>query len=92
MQTGKYELISRLAIGQPNAPPLSRSYGLPESVSQHQWEHVEGAPYGTRGGIVVTHEFPADGLYEFDLSFYGGGTQAWYEEIDISIAASPSSS
>jgi hypothetical protein len=77
--------ISRLAVGQPGAPAASRSYGLPESVSQHQWEHVEGAPYGTRGGLVVTHSFPADGSYEFDLSFYGGGGQATFEDIDISI-------
>jgi len=77
--------ISRLAIGQADAPPLARSYRVPESHSQHQWEHVEGAPYGTRGGIVVEHHFLADGEYSFDLSFYGGGRQARFEDLDISV-------
>ena len=77
--------IARLAVGHADAPPISRSYGVPESSSQHQWEHVEGAPYGTRGGTVVTHHFPADGHYTFDLSFYNGGRQARFQDIDISV-------
>ena len=77
--------ISRLAVGYPDAPPISRSYRVLESNSQHQWEEVEGTPYGTRGGIVASHHFPADGNYTFDLSFYRGGGQAWFEDIDISI-------
>ena len=30
-----------------------------------QMRHVEGAPIGTRGGVSVTHIFPADGEYVF---------------------------
>ena len=30
--------------------------------------HVEGAPLGTRGGLSVTHVFPADGDYVFRLT------------------------
>ena len=77
--------ISRLAVGYQDAPPIARSYRVLESNSQHQWEKVEGTPYGTRGGIVVSHNFPADGNYTFDLSFYRGGGQAWFEDIDISV-------
>jgi hypothetical protein len=29
---------------------------------------VNGAPFGTRGGISVVHNFPADGHYFFRLS------------------------
>ena len=78
--------ISRFAVGQVDAPAIARSYRVPESRSQHQWDQVEGAPYGTRGGIVVDHFFPADGEYTFDLSFYGGGREARFEEVDISVA------
>src|SRR2546430_7366769 len=32
--------------------------------------HSEGTPMGTRGGIVIHHNFPADGEYVLHLSFY----------------------
>ena len=52
---------------------------------------MEGAPYGTRGGVSVIHNFPADGKYSFRVSFYhettGGlvGGIARDERIDISV-------
>jgi uncharacterized protein DUF1592/uncharacterized protein DUF1588/uncharacterized protein DUF1587/uncharacterized protein DUF1585/uncharacterized protein DUF1595 len=52
--------ISRLAIGQPTAPGLV-VYRTPEDTSQDY--HVEGLPFGTRGGILVKHVFPSDGEY-----------------------------
>ena len=32
--------------------------------------HVEGAPFGTRGGTAVMHHFPADGEYTFQPELY----------------------
>ena len=32
--------------------------------------HVEGAPFGTRGGTAVVHHFPADGNYTFQSELY----------------------
>ncbi len=32
--------------------------------------HVEGAPFGTRGGISVMHTFPADGEYTFRMQLH----------------------
>src|SRR5215831_11537858 len=52
--------ISRLAIGNANTPSQV-VYRLPEDVTQNY--HVEGLPFATRGGILVRHEFPADGEY-----------------------------
>ena len=43
-----------------------------------------GAPYGTRGGMVVDHVFPADGEYVFEVTL-NAGDNARYEDIDISI-------
>ncbi len=55
--------ISRDALGDPKAEPGSAVYKLPRTASQ--LDHVEGTPYGTRGGISVVYNFPADGEYEF---------------------------
>ena len=35
---------------------------------------VEDAPFGTRGGTVVTHNFPADGNYKFQMLLHGEPT------------------
>ncbi|MCA1585433.1 MAG: DUF1592 domain-containing protein, partial [Acidobacteria bacterium] len=76
--------ISRMAIGDRHAAPMDQTYTSPTYLSQHPWDHVEGAPYGTRGGIVVDHVFPADGEYVFELSFVAGDN-ARFEDVDISI-------
>jgi hypothetical protein len=76
--------VSRLAIGNPNAVSTSAKYTNPIEVSQHAWDHIEGAPYGTRGGIVVKHDFPADGEYVFSVeTLFGRGTG--FEDLDVSV-------
>jgi hypothetical protein len=78
--------VSRMAIGDPEAVAYSTKYVNPVEVSQHPWDHVEGTPFGTRGGIVVTHTFPVDGEYVFQVEkALGVGNQASMEDIDISI-------
>ncbi len=76
--------ISRWAVGDRSAPAVDRSYKVSDYTSQHPWDRVEGAPYGTRGGIVVEHVFPADGEYVFELGF-SSGANARFEDIDVSI-------
>ena len=76
--------VSRLAVGTQEASASSTKYTNPIEVSQHAWDQLEGAPYGTRGGIVVTHNFPADGSYVFSVeTLFGKGTS--FEDIDLSI-------
>src|SRR6185503_5528112 len=60
--------IARLAVGDPKAQPVMVKYNVPKVVNQMR--HVEGAPFGTRGGTSVLHNFPADGEYSFKLEFY----------------------
>ena len=60
--------ISRLAVGDPDAAPAETSYFVSRWSSQRQ--QVEGAPYGTRGGLAVDHTFPADGNYVFRISLH----------------------
>ncbi len=76
--------VSRLAVGNAEAVSSSTKYTNPIEVSQHAWDHIEGTPYGTRGGMVVTHDFPTDGEYVFSIETqFGSGTG--FEDLDISI-------
>ncbi len=52
--------IGRLAIGTETAPTLA-VFDAPHDTSQN--DYVEGLPFGTRGGLLIEHEFPADGEY-----------------------------
>jgi hypothetical protein len=56
--------ISRLAIGTETAPTLA-AFDVPVDTSQNT--HIEGLPFGTRGGMLIEHEFPADGDYFFTV-------------------------
>jgi hypothetical protein len=76
--------ISRLAMGNPGAQSMSTKYTNPIEVSQHAWDHIEGTPFGTRGGIVVMHDFPSDGAYVFEVeTLFGRATG--FEDVDFAI-------
>jgi hypothetical protein len=81
--------ISWLAVGNPKATANEVTYNVPRTASQT--EHVEGAPFGTRGGLSVIHNFPADGEYSFRVSFYHETTGAFAggnargEQVEVSI-------
>jgi mono/diheme cytochrome c family protein len=53
--------ISRLAIGDKRIVPATATYRARPDLSQDQ--HIEGLPLGTRGGMLVRHNFPLDGEY-----------------------------
>jgi Protein of unknown function (DUF1592)/Protein of unknown function (DUF1588)/Protein of unknown function (DUF1585)/Protein of unknown function (DUF1595)/Protein of unknown function (DUF1587) len=60
--------ISSLAVGDPKASASEFTYKVPRTGSQ--MHHVEGAPFGTRGGVAVEHTFPADGDYSFRMQLH----------------------
>lgn len=68
--------ISREAVGDPAARAITETYSLPRVANQLR--HVDGTPLGTRGGISVVHDFPADGEYVFKLGLYYAATGALY--------------
>jgi hypothetical protein len=76
--------ISRLAVGDLNAPSTPTTYPVSTYVSQHAWDRADGAPLGTRGGVVVTHHFPADGEYFFNGAFVEGNGSR-FEDLEIAI-------
>ena len=53
--------IARVAVG--SMPPAPVADTFPLSSDLPQYEHVEGLPFGTRGGILVPYNFPRDGEY-----------------------------
>jgi hypothetical protein len=81
--------VSRLAVGDPEASPNSTIYKIPRMAAQ--LTHVDGAPFGTRGGISVVHNFPADGEYTFRMMLHSIPTGQLYgstvrgEQIEVSV-------
>lgn len=55
--------VARMAVGDPQATAAETTYKVPRLASQT--EQVDGAPFGTRGGLSVVHTFVADGDYRF---------------------------
>ena len=79
--------ISRLAMGTETAPTLA-VYDAPHDTSQN--EHIEGLPFGTRGGMLIEHEFPSDGNYIFTVKGMTGYFTAVLgnvrgEELEVTI-------
>ena len=61
--------ISRLAIGDVTAPTQA-VFDVPADTAQNY--HIEGLPFGTRGGILIKYQFPADGEYVFKVRGVAG--------------------
>jgi mono/diheme cytochrome c family protein len=82
--------ISRAAIGDPQATSVMATYMIPRVISQTR--HVDGAPFGTRGGVALEHTLPADGDYVFKIAFYThqqgylfGHDQAKEQQLEIAV-------
>ncbi len=81
--------ISRLAVGDTDISPLSTTYKVRGDLTQDH--HIESLPLGTRGGIIIRHNFPVDGEYLFKFSLlkvnfgpqYGGAAKG--EQLEMSI-------
>jgi mono/diheme cytochrome c family protein len=81
--------IATLAIGDRHARASEATYRVPRTASQMR--RVDGAPLGTRGGISVTHIFPADGEYSFRIMLHSSGDGTLFggtargEQLEVSI-------
>jgi hypothetical protein len=81
--------ISRLAVGDTEVGTTSVTYKARGDLSQDR--QIDGLPIGTRGGIVIHHNFPVDGDYLFKFSLlkvnfgptYGGAAKD--EQIEMSV-------
>ena len=70
--------ISRLAIGDVSAPK-QEVFEAPADTAQNHY--IEGLPFGTRGGMLMKYEFPADGEYTFKVKGVTGYFQAVLGQI-----------
>jgi len=74
--------VARMAVGFWKTPTES-TYLAPGDTSQNR--HVEGLPLGTRGGMLIHHQFPADGEYKFSIQNFGIGSFIPGEQLELII-------
>ncbi len=80
--------ITLEALGDPQADAASSVYKLNRTGAQLR--HVPGAPFGTRGGLSVVFNFPADGEYNFRSLMHGDTEGTLFgtvsdEQLEVSI-------
>jgi mono/diheme cytochrome c family protein len=73
--------ISRLAVGDPQMPPMVNIHRLPPE----QWQdaRVDDLPIGTRGGLAVRGYFPVDGDYSVQIEVAGASRESHQVEITV---------
>lgn len=74
--------IARTAVGFWKSPAQA-VYISPADTSQNQ--HIDGLPFGTRGGMAVRHSFPSDGEYKFSVQNFGLGKYIPGEKLEFLI-------
>ena len=74
--------VARIAVGYWNTPTES-TYIKRNDGSQNL--HIEGLPFGTRGGMYLRHVFQADGEYTFTIRNLGVGTYIPGEQLELII-------
>jgi hypothetical protein len=80
--------IAELAVGDLRQDTVSKVFKVPPDAPQGQ--HLSGLPLGTRGGILIEHNFPLDGEYDFNsyltrnIVGYMTGLE-WPNQFEISI-------
>jgi Protein of unknown function (DUF1592)/Protein of unknown function (DUF1588)/Protein of unknown function (DUF1587)/Protein of unknown function (DUF1585)/Protein of unknown function (DUF1595)/Planctomycete cytochrome C len=75
--------VARMAVGYWKTP-VEATYLAKGDTSQNH--HIEGLPFGTRGGMMVRHDFPADGEYKFAIQNFGIGSFIPGEQLELIIA------
>jgi uncharacterized protein DUF1592/uncharacterized protein DUF1588/uncharacterized protein DUF1587/uncharacterized protein DUF1585/uncharacterized protein DUF1595 len=74
--------VARTAVGYWKSP-TEATYLASSDASQNQ--RLEGMPFGTRGGIVAHHTFPADGEYKFSIQNFGIGSFIPGEQLALIV-------
>jgi mono/diheme cytochrome c family protein len=72
--------ISRVAVGA-SAIATAETFRLRGDYQQD--EHIEGMPFGTRGGTVIRYMFPAAGEYAFDIELQGPRNETHRLEVTV---------
>jgi hypothetical protein len=78
--------ISRAAVGSPSVAPLTDIFEVPGDVGQD--DRLDGLPYGTRGGMMISYWFPLDADYEISIRLarnYSGQIVDMYEPHQLEV-------
>jgi len=74
--------VSRMAVGYWKSPTEATYLATNDASQNHR---LDGMPFGTRGGIVASHDFPADGEYKFSIQNFGIGSFIPNEQLALII-------
>jgi hypothetical protein len=74
--------VARMAVGYWKSPTEATYLASSDASQNHR---LEGMPFGTRGGIVARHDFPADGEYKFSIQNFGIGSFVPGEQLALVI-------
>jgi hypothetical protein len=74
--------VARMAVGYWKSPTEATYLASSDSSQNHR---LDGMPFGTRGGIVARHDFPADGEYKFSIQNLGIGSFVPGEQLALII-------
>jgi hypothetical protein len=74
--------VSRMAVGYWKSPTEATYLASSDASQNHR---LDGMPFGTRGGIVASHDFPADGEYKFSIQNFGIGSFIPNEQLALII-------
>ena len=78
--------ISRLAVGATPIAPGGETFRIVSDLSQYQ--HRDGLPFGTRGGMSVEYNFPRDAEYEIELELldlFAGAPIREPHQLELSV-------
>ena len=74
--------VARTAVGYWKSPTEATYLASSDASQNHR---LDGMPFGTRGGIVAQHDFPADGEYKFSIQNFGVGSFVPGEQLALII-------
>jgi hypothetical protein len=74
--------VARTAVGYWKSPTEATYLASSDASQNHR---LDGMPFGTRGGIVAQHDFPADGEYKFSIQNFGIGSFIPNEQLALII-------
>jgi hypothetical protein len=74
--------VARMAVGYWKTPVEATFLSSSDASQNHR---LDGMPFGTRGGIVARHDFPADGEYKFSIQNLGIGSFIPGEQLALII-------
>jgi len=76
---GAAHKVAAQALGNASARPSATTYNVEGGGTQRF--HRDGLPFGTRGGAVVDHYFPADGEYSLTIADLAGAL--WVHDMEF---------